>query len=422
MEEIQNYSQVVVNLDTEGGISVNTPTTTFEEAFMGEDFSEAQGKRRAKKQTRKLQKTADKRERKTAKRGKKTDRQLERVSRRGLKKSAKQDIRDQQSERRQTRRSRRPSAADRIVSAREKMQPEEEYVDETFKEGYQDDSYDENYYPSDEQDDQQYESESPENGYEDEDGGYYEEDEDDTYYGDESEDEDDTYYGDESEGVDDELIYDDENNFTGELTGKAPIPKEIMDCCMKIEWNDELISRLKDAKQKNSLSDVSTMRIQDIIDEKQSRMNELKSSLSDYAAGSPEQAAITKQARLKARQERMKICPYPIRKRLRDRGMSDQQVNEWWTKTGQQKIEQKMSNASGVTTVSSREESSNIAEFEAPVYDYDQPKTQVVNVEQNGEIKSNFTGENKDFWKSVLIGSVVGFTAIYLINKYKLLK
>lgn len=415
MEEIQNYDQVVVNLDSEGGISVNTPTTTFEEAFMGEDFSEAQGKRRRKKQTRKLQKTADKRERKTAKRGKKTDRQLERVQRRGLKKSAKQDIRDEQAERRQARRSRRPSAVDRVVSAREKMAPEEEYVDETLTEGYRDDSYDENYYPSDEeqQDDQYY----PGSESEDEDGGYYEEEEsdEDADYGDESEDDD-------AEGMDDEVIYDDENNFTGEMNGKTPIPKEIMDCCMRIEWNDELIARLKDAKQKNSLSDVSTMRIQDIINEKQSRMNELKSSLADYAAGSPEQADIARRARLQARQERMKICPYPIRKRLRDRGMSDQQINQWWTKTGQQKIEQKMSNASGVSTISSKEESTNIAELESPVLDYDQPKTQVVDIDENGEIKSNMTGENKDFWKSLLIGGVVGFTAIYLIKKYKLLK
>ena len=419
MEEIQNYSQVVVNLDTEGGISVNTPTTTFEEAFMGEDFSEAQGKRRAKRQSRKLQKTADKRARKTAKRGKKSDRQEERIGRRATRKRLRQDIRDEQAESRRSRRASAPRRQREEQVYKDDVNPQEEYVDETLKEGYQDDFYDENYYPSDEQDDQQYESESQDYGSEDEDGGYYEEDAEDTYYGDESDESD---YGDESEGMDDELIYDDGNNFTGELTGKTPIPKEIMDCCMKIEWNDELIARLKDAKQKNSLSDVSTMRIQDIIDEKQSRMNELKSSLSDYAAGSPEQASICRQARLKARQERMKICPYPIRKRLRERGMSDQQINEWWTKTGQQKIEQKMSNASGVTTMSSSEESSNIAEFETPVYDYDQPKTQVVDVGENGEIKSNFTGENKDFWKSVLIGSVVGFTAIYLINKYKLLK
>lgn len=426
MEEFQNYDQVVVNLDSEGGISVNTPTTTFEEAFMGEDFSEAAGKRRAKRQTRRLQKTTDKRERKTAKRGKKTDRQVERVQRRGLKKSAKQDVRDEQAERRQARRAKRPSKLDRIVSAkerlipaREKMSPEEEYVDETLTEGYRDDSYDENYYPSDEeqQDDQYYPgSESEEDYSEDENGDYSEDEEsdEDAYYGDESEDGD-------AEGMDDEIIYDEENNFTGEMKGQTPIPKEITDCCMRIEWNDELIARLKDAKQKNSLSDVTTQRLQDTIDEKQSRMNELKSSLADYAAGSPEQADIARRARLQARQARMKICPYPIRKRLRERGMSDEQINQWWTKTGQQKIEQKMSNASGVSTISSKEASTNIAEFDAPVYEYDQPKAQVVNVE-NGEIKSNMTGENKDFWKSLLIGGLVGFAAIYAINKYKLLK
>ena len=428
MEEIQNYDQVVVNLDSEGAISVNTPTTTFEEAFMGEDFSEAQGKRRAKRQTRKLQKTTDKRERKTAKRGKKTDRQLERVSRRGLKKSAKQDIRDEQASRRQARRATRPSALDKVVSAKErlipakeKMGPEEEYVDETLTEGYRDDSYDENYYPSDEeqQDENYYPGmESEEESYDEDENGDYSEDEEsseDADYGDESEDGD-------AEGMDDEVIYDEENNFTGEMKGETPIPKEITDCCMRIEWNDELIARLKDAKQKNSLSDVSSTRIQDIIDEKQSRMNELKSSLADYAAGSPEQADIARRARLAARQERMKICPYPIRKRLRDRGMSDQQINQWWTKTGQQKIEQKMSNASGVSTVSSKEASTNIAEFESPVLDYDQPKTQVVDIDENGEIKSNMTGENKDFWKSLLIGGLVGFAAIYAINKFKLLK
>lgn len=416
MEEIQNYDQVVVNLDSEGGISVNTPTTTFEEAFMGEDFSEAAGQRRAKRQNRKLQKTTDKRERKTARRGKKTDRQLERVSRRGLKKSAKQDIRDQQSERRQARRAKRPSAIDKVVSAKEKMSPEDEYVDETMTEGFRDDSYDENYYPSDEeqQDDQYYPgSESEEESY-NEDDSYEEESEDDTDYGDDSED-------DEAEGMDDEIIYDEENNFTGEMNGKSPIPKEISDCCMRIEWNDELIARLKDAKQKNSLSDVTTQRIQDTIDEKQSRMNELKSSLADYAAGSPEKGDIAKRARIAARKERMKICPYPIRKRLRDRGMSDQQINQWWTKTGQQKIEKKMSNASGVSSISSKEEATNLAEFDVPVFEYDQPQPKVVNVE-NGEIKSNMTGQNKDFWKSLLIGGVLGFAAIYAINKFKLLK
>jgi hypothetical protein len=417
MKEIQNYDQVVVNLDSEGGISVNTPTTTFEEAFMGEDFSEAQGKRRAKRQTRKLQKTADKRERKTAKRGKKSDRQTERIARRATRKSLRQDIRDEQAASRRARRALAPRKQREEQIYKDDVNPQEEYVDETMKEGYQDDFYDENYYPSDEdqQDDQYYPGSESEDGSYDEDGGYYEEESDeDTYYGDESEEGD-------AEGMDDEIIYDDENNFTGEMTGKKPIPKEISDCCMRIEWNDELIARLKDAKQKNSLSDVSTTRIQDVIDEKQSRMNELKSSLADYAAGSPEQADIAKRARLAARQERMKICPYPIRKRLRDRGMSDQEINQWWTKSGQQKIEQKMSNAAGVSTISSNQESTNIAQFDDPVYDYDQPKTQVVNVE-NGEIKSNLTGENKDFWKSLLIGGLVGFAAIYAINKYKLLK
>ena len=105
MEQIQNYGSVIIDLD--GAVNGNTTVTntaTYDQAFLGEPFSEAKGKWRAKRKAKKLKKIADRQEVKQARKG---GRQEARLKRRKTRKEARNEMRNQQQEARMGRRNKR---------------------------------------------------------------------------------------------------------------------------------------------------------------------------------------------------------------------------------------------------------------------------------------------------------------------------
>jgi len=159
----------IIKLEPTTGSSNMLVTTTanFEEAFG--DYSNANGKGRARRKKRKLERVDNKREVRTERRKLKSDRQGERLERRGVRKSTRQSMRDEQQASRSGRRA-------NIRSERQDVREAKNLRKMTTEEGKQDrdnyaleqENYRESITPRDEAEDTQ-----TNGGYADEQGGGY---------------------------------------------------------------------------------------------------------------------------------------------------------------------------------------------------------------------------------------------------------
>ena len=424
MEQIQNYGSVVVDLSGSDSPATSvTKTATYDQAFLGEDFSDAKGKFRAKRKAKKLSKIADKQEVKQARKG---GRQEARIARRSTRKTSRQDIRGEQQEARQSRQDIRGSRGQqrkaKRAEAKESRRPiEEEELEEEVDTTTIDPESDY--------------SESEEDGYSDEeDAGYS--DEEDAGYSDEEDagysDEEDTGYSDEEDtgySNEEDLFNGEQSNFVSELTGNANVPPMIDTICMKIEWNNEMISRLMAAKNKMATNGQDTSKVTDALGQKFDRVQQLEQKLENFsgANGMPDaqkQKAVG-QARNKARNMRMQnVIPPVLIENMRKKGYSKAQIKNWWETKGRNKI----AKASFVGTSDDfgrgkqQEDSVDVSYWEAPVYDNNEAQAVSVELAPTNEKSSNFIGDGSINWKPIFIGAIVGFVAIYAIRKYKLLK
>jgi len=410
MEQIQNYGSVTVDLSGSDSPATSvTKTATYDQAFLGEDFSDAKGKFRAKRKAKKLSKIADKQEVKQARVG---GRQEARLARRTTRKTTRQDMRDSQQDRRQTRQDTRDTRnqdrkAKRAEAKESRMPEEEEELEEDVDTNTIDPEADY--------------AESEDDGYGDSDNGdaYSEEEED---Y---SEEETDDYYGDSEQ----DSFAGEQSNFVSELTGDAKVSPMVDTICMKIEWNNEMISRLMAAKNKMASNGQDTSKVTDALGQKFDRVQQLENKLENFsgANGMPDaqkQRAVD-QARTRARNMRMQsVIPPVLVEKMLNKGYSKSQIKNWWNTTGKNKIVK--SSFVGTTDDFGRgkqtEESVDVAYWEAPVYDNNEAQPVSVELAPTDEKSSNFIGGGSISWKPILIGAVVGFVAIYAIRKYKLLK
>mgnify|MGYP001245502744 CR=1 FL=1 len=213
----------VLTIDLAGATPQVTSTATFDQAFLGEDFSNLKGKGRARRKKRKLSRVSDRDEVRRARQDARLDRQADRKSKR-------QETRDTQQEARLDRRmTRQTSAQDRKDMRQERKEAREPEEEET------DDSLDQSRQPD----------EMLNDGYDDDTQPSYE---------DESEDDSGDY------DPDEEITGDDGSNFMGEATGKnvLPVHPSIQDVCFRIEWNNELMSRVRKSVTK-LLNKVATL-------------------------------------------------------------------------------------------------------------------------------------------------------------------
>lgn len=417
MEQIQNYGSVTVDLSGSASPATSvTKTATYDQAFLGEDFSDAKGKFRAKRKAKKLSKIADKQEVKQARKG---GRQEARLARRTTRKTTRQDIRGGQQEARQSRQDIRDSRGQerkaKRAEAKESRRPiEEEELEEEVDTTTIDPEADY--------------SESEDNGYADsesEDDGYSDEEEEDYS------EEEDNGYSDQDNGYSEEedLFNGEQSNFVSELTGGAKVPQLVDTICMKIEWNNEMISRLMAAKEKMASNGQDTSKVTDVLGQKFDRVQQLEKKLENFsgANGMPDaqkQRAVG-QARTRARNQRMQnIIPPVLVANMVNKGYSKSQIKNWWNTKGRNKIAQ--SSFYGTSDDFGRgmqtEQSVDVAYWEAPVYDNNEAQPVSVELAPTDEKSSNFIGGGSISWKPILIGAVVGFVAIYAIRKYKLLK
>ena len=414
MEEIKNYNSVVVDLSANANSESSvTKTATYEQAFLGEDFSDAKGKFRAKRKAKKLTKIADRQEVKQARKG---GRQEARIARRTTRKTGRQDIRSSQQGARQMRKSTRSEGKQSRKLAAEPEYQEEEVDTTTIDPTVSPEMATDN----------GYENEDTDNGYESEDNGYESEDSDnsDVY---DSEDQD---YSEEEDMPSDEMSEEDifageESNFVSEITGDSKASPMVDTICMKIEWNNEMISRLMAAKNKMEANGQDTAKVTDALKQKFDRVQNLEGKLESFAGANgvidKSKDKQIRQSRTRAREMRMQnVIPPVLISNMAKKGYSKSQIKNWWETKGKSKFSTSSFNGDSNNDV---EEKLDTKYWEAPAYDNNEAEQVSVDLIADGDSKSNFGGNSGTYnWKPLLIGAVIGFVAIYAIRKYKLLK
>jgi hypothetical protein len=424
MAEYQNYNSVVVNLEPTENAQTGVRVATYDQAFLGEEFSEARGRGRAKRKARKLSKIADKREVRTARRKLKSDRGEERIARRKTRKEQRQEIRNDQQEARMGRRNkRREEKENKNVGAETDSEEEEEATQQGAETDDREDSDSTDSDYSDSEDTSTSGSGySNDSAYEDSDSSDSEEDPDEDY------EEEETGYSDEA----DENFAGDNSNFASEVTGKPSVPSAIQTICFQIEMNNEMINQLTQHKKMLEAKSKDTSKIKQAIGQKFDTVQNLESKLQNFSGANGEPDAqktkVVRIAKAKARKQRIENLPIPpiMLYKLLKKGVSKDKIKQWWEEKGRKNHAEKMnfdggSDIYGVTN----ENDYNDFDFGSPAYDYDQPKTQVVDLDSSSsEQLMNFSGgtSSDGYWRSLLIGGLVAFAGIYLIKKYNLLK
>ena len=203
--------------------------------------------------------------------------------------------------------------------------------------------------------------------------------------------------------------------------------------CMKIEWNNEMISRLMSAKQKMETTGADTSKVTDALGQKFDRVKELETKLENFAGADgkvdKQKAKAVKQARNRARAKRMvSVIPPVLIANMLKKGYSKSQIKDWWDTKGKHKFAKK--NFEGTSdsfgTNDQAEEQVDINYWETQAYDSNEANEVMVDLDNANEPMMNFggsdSGSGSTMWRTLLIGGIVGFTAIYFIRKYKLLK
>jgi hypothetical protein len=403
MEAYQNYNSVVVNL--EPGISDATNvvrTATYEQAFLGEDFSEARGaNRRKRRQAKRIQKIEDKRERRTTRRKLKGDKQEERIERRGTRKSKRQDIRDEQQKRRTSRKDNREGDEED-----EKTTPEGENLDnDDLDNGIED--------TSDDLDD------DLDNDTSDDTSDDYSDD-----YSDDTSDD----YSDEGGGSGSDEVFagDEESNFVSELNGSSKTPNSVKIICYQIEMTNEALTNLMQVKAIKQKQGQKTDEIDKALQTNFKKANNLEKKLEQFSGANGVSSNEIKKEKRRARTKRLMNAPVPpiVMEKMLKQGWDKSKINKWWEQRGRQSMMSKFS-FDGTTDEFGRTnemtEYISPEEMGVPVYDYEQVNPQTVNLDFT-EKSSNFSGSNDTFFRSLLIGGLIAFAGVYVIRKYKLLK
>lgn len=404
MTEYVNYDSVVINLDPTENAQTDVRVATYDQAFLGEEFSNLRGKGRARRKARKLSKIANKREVRTEKRKLKSDRQEERLARRKTRKDSRNEMRDDQQESRMGRRNKR---AEEKESRKGEDDAESEDEDTTATDEAQDSEDTGSDSSTDSQEDQ---------GSNDSTSS-------------ESEDED------SEDGTEaDENFAGDSSNFASEVTGRPSVPSAIQTICYKIEMNNEMISQLLQTKKMLEAKGRDTAKINDALATKHDIVQNLEGSLENFAGAdgkrNAQKSKAVKIAKRKARAKRIQTLPIPpvVLYNLLKKGVSKDKIKQWWETKGRKKHVQKINFEGGTDDFgqTTATDYADYSEYGLPAYDYDQPQPQVVDLDNsNFEPQMNFSGDggsNNTYWRSIVVGGLMAFGVIYLIRKYKLLK
>jgi hypothetical protein len=281
---------------------------------------------------------------------------------------------------------------------RDSLYPEEDYSEETNA-GYEDEG---SGYENEYETPQAYENQSElEEGYQDDSAPMYEEETGTT----------EEEYDSEDSGFISEA--------TGKTTSKKPMTKKpnslgavVQEVCMKIEWNNEFIDRLKQKRDTAAKQGVSPEKYNAEIVKRMNRVNDLEGQLENFSGADgesyPSRVALINRSKSQARKARLRLH--------QGRGMNpmssmqgDYELSDWDTSY----------NDPGIVV-----ETSATLPNQDDVFYYGDDRNIMVDL-SSGEPKMSFSGDDSSkgsMLKSVIIGAVVAFGAIWLIKKYKLLK
>lgn len=431
-------------------------TATFEQAF-GE-HSNIKGRGRSRKARRKADKIQKKKEKKlarisardevkTARQETRGGRKVGKIARRTERKGMRLDRRDETVERNQARKDFKVgSKIGRKIKGRGKpvQKPrEEEYeqaeeMDDQTQPGYSEQDSSEQGSSDESQDPQGEDSGS----YADEESAEeesQEESEEDSYpedegEGDEAESEEDGDYIGEEEGDEDSEYYEEDSEFQGvmgaedrfsELHGnqKVKVSKDVQDIADKIEWNKELVSRLRVKKAVALGQNQDTSDFDEQIISSEERIKELETTLMEYknfegkyscADGVTEDKkkqrfGEVRSARGIAMGKRLAIGRKKVAKKMKKHGGDSTPVDSDLNPSfGKNRI-----------VVPAKENSSNYTGLNSldNVDDYDAPPIREITLGVDGK-----TGGADINWKGILIGTAIGIAAIWAIKKYKILQ
>lgn len=407
----------------------------FEDAF-GE-YSEARGDRRKRRQARKLERVAMKRELRKAKGEAKAEKQMDRASRRTGRTMARQERKTLRSDSRQGRRTGRTAARqerrgmrtagrlERKALQQSYKEPEEVLEDETTEEqGYAQES------PR---------GELPEGGS---DSGYADEQEDvDSGYADESSNEGGEYegeqgYEDEAENSNQDEYLDesgDESAFNGEATGDSSIDPKVKAAAMRVEWHKNKIEGLKNMLDNMRVTNGSeqkrrVMMMRELGKHNQA-MHSINSGLDSYASSSADgeyseaRGEMVKKARMKASNARLaykrkkaKVLT-PVKRSLKaaiskNKIVIDPTSNAEGTNVNVSNLQMNDSEV-GLTG------GTGIIALDVTNED-GAPETRMIDVNYSNAIGDK--SSNKNMALKIGAGIALGALAIYFINKYKLIK
>ena len=396
MKEYVNYNSVVVNLEPTANAQTEVKLATYEQAFLGEKFSDAKGRGRQRRKARKLERISSRREVGTGRRKIKGDRQDERIARRSKRKTTKQDARS--------------IRKDRRMEAKENRNPEEEEdVEEETTQQNEDD-----------------EDTGTESGYQ---SGDSQEDEEDT-----SSDTAENDTSDEADDEADESFAGDSSNFSSEVTGKPSVPMAIQKICDRIENHNERISQLLQHKKMLESKGKDTSKINVNLASNFDDAQNLEAQLEDFSnAGGKrnrQKVSAVKIAKRKARLNRIANLPIPpvMLYKLLKQGKSKDEIKQWWEAKGRKRQASKR-NFDGTTddygVTPDSQDYMDYSEGSLPAYEYDNIQPEIIDLDSpTFDPKINFGGggSSNTFWRSLLIGGLIAFAGVYVIRKYKLLK
>jgi len=420
-----DYNTIEINLEPSGSQVPARSSATYEEAFLGgglEEMSNARGRGRARRKNRRLERIKNRREVRTERRKLKSDRQEERLARRRKRKQLRQEMRDEQQEARMERRNKRREDRENRRGNDPEGDEEDEDTQTTQDTG------------SDERDEDQNSgsgSGSTSSDEDDEDTGStsYDEDDEDAGSDDEMASEDD------EEASFDGVNYDfdgESSDFISEATGgTSKVSPMIQEICMKIEWNNEMLMRLANKKKQMLEQGKDVSAINSALDQKFDRVQTLENKLENFTGAdgrknrnrSKEVQLAKKMARRKRLAMASNVIPPVLIAKLIKRGLSKEQIQEWWAKKGKKRFGK--SSFEGDPSISDRV---IITDEPVDTENWGMPSTEF-DIDLGGgagfdpmSFANGETSGSGNFWKSVLIGVAVGGVLIYVIRKYKLLK
>jgi len=184
-----------------------------------------------------------------------------------------------------------------------------------------------------------------------------------------------------------------------------------------------MLDRLSRQKKKMKVDGVDTSRVDNAIEQKFQRNQDLENQLEQFIGANGSKAKVVSNAKRRARAERiLKVIPPVVMARMLKKGLSKMQIKEWWQSRGAKKYSS-MNGEQGwdaYPDVVYVDENINPFEYGMPTSEYDADLGGGSGFDPMSFANGETTSGN-NMLRSLIIGLVIGGVTIYVVRKYKLL-